>query len=127
LATNGTIGARQLRSEPLSGSCATARSDGQGQNSRFFPPSREFRRFSPDNRRLAAKTVRQINRLPANSRSTANREFTPVQSGIKFAEPGTIPENDRASASSHDGRAAKENQQETHLSVRRNQIKHKSQ
>ena len=35
----------------------------------FSRQNREFRRFSPRNRRLAAKTVKQIKPLPANSRS----------------------------------------------------------
>jgi hypothetical protein len=43
--------------------------------SRFFPRKREFYPFSARNRRLAAKTVRQIKPLPANSRSATNREF----------------------------------------------------
>jgi hypothetical protein len=46
-----------------------------GQNSRLFPWNREFCRFAPRNRRLSAKTVRQIKPLPVNSRSTDNREF----------------------------------------------------
>jgi hypothetical protein len=61
--------------------------------------------------------ARQINILPANSRSSTNREFGLAQSGIKLAEPGIICGNVRASASSRDDRAPKENQQETHLSV----------
>jgi hypothetical protein len=33
-----------------------------------------------------------------------NREFSPTQSGIKFAEPGIIPKYVPACASSHDNR-----------------------
>jgi hypothetical protein len=45
---------------------------------------------------LAAQTIKQIKLLPANSRSAANREFAPDQTGITVAEPGTISShNDR--------------------------------
>jgi hypothetical protein len=49
-----------------------------GEHSRFFPSKREFRRFSPANRQFIVKTPKQIKLLPANSRSTVNREFTPA-------------------------------------------------
>ena len=86
--SNGAIGAalgrlRHGRFSPL------------GQNSRFFPSNREFRRFCSRNRCLAEKTVRQIKLLPANSRTSANREFAPAQPGIKLAEPRIIAENVR--------------------------------
>ena len=85
-----------------------------GVNSRFFPSSREFLRFSPRNPRLPAKTVKQIKPLPANSRSNLNREFAPAQPGNKLAEPGIIAKNYPAPASCHDGRAPKEKQKQTH-------------
>jgi hypothetical protein len=56
----------------------------------FSRRNREICRFSPRNRHLAAKTVRQIRPLPANSRGSANREFTPAQPGIKLAELGIV-------------------------------------
>jgi hypothetical protein len=45
-------------------------------NSRFFPSSREFCRFSRRGSHSAIKTARQIKHLPAISRSEPNREFT---------------------------------------------------
>jgi hypothetical protein len=50
----------------------------------FSRRNREFHRFSPHHRRVAAKTVRQIKHLPANSRSSPNREFKPAEPGIKW-------------------------------------------
>ena len=93
-----------------------------GKNCRFFPSKREFSRFSPRNRRLAAKTVKQIKSLPANSRSDANREYVPAEPGIKLAEPGNYREDCASLGIVHDGRAPKENQKETHLCTRRNAI-----
>ncbi len=89
-----------------------------GANSRFFPSNREFRRFCPDDGHLAAKTARQIKPLPVNSRSTANREFTPAEPGIKFAEPGII--------SSQDGRHQQRAKKRPISPSHRNQIDNKS-
>jgi hypothetical protein len=88
-----------------------------GKNCRFFPSKREFRRFSPRNRRLAAKTVKQIKLLPANSRSNANREYASTEPGIKLAEPGNYREDCSSPGIVHDGRVPKENQKEKHLSI----------
>jgi hypothetical protein len=89
LAISGTIRPRPRRSAPLSGRRhGSSRHPPLGENSRFFPSNREFRRFCPDDGHLAAKTASQIKPLPVTSRSTANRELTPAEPGIKFAEPG---------------------------------------
>src|ERR1700730_3869218 len=71
-----------------------------GKNCRFFPSKREFRRFSPRNRRLAAKMVQKIKSLLANSHGEASREFASAEPGIKLAEPGNYRESVRAPASS---------------------------
>jgi len=63
--------------------------------------------------------VKQIKSLPANSRSEANREFASAQPGIKLAEPGNYREDCASPGIVHDGRVAKENQKEKHLSTRR--------
>jgi hypothetical protein len=84
-----------------------------GKNCRFFPSKREFRRFSPRNRRLAAKTVKQIKSLPANFRSDWNREYVPAEPGIKLAEPGNYREDCASLGIVRDGRAPRENQNET--------------
>jgi hypothetical protein len=68
---------------------------------------------------LAAKTVKQIKSLLANSRSDANREYVPAEPGIKLAEPGNYREDCSSPGIIHDGRPQKENQKETrplHLS-----------
>ena len=86
-----------------------------GKNCRFFPSKREFRRFSPRNRRLAAKMVQKIKSLLANSRGEANR-------GFASAEPGNCREDRANLGVVHDGRAPKENQKETQLFTPRNAL-----
>jgi hypothetical protein len=97
-----------------------------GQYSRFLPSNRVYCGFSPRNCRFAEKTASQIKPLPENSRSSANREFSPAEPGLKVPEPGIIVMNVPASASFHQHRPQQENDEQTHLSAPLKPLKHRS-